>query len=178
MELEIKLKLKRDITENIKNIGFKYIKETHQIDTYYIVNEYYQSKQTYLRIREDVINKTYSFDLHQIHSDIATKEYEIQMNKSNINTAKNIIEILGFNEKCKIDKERKIYKKEDIIIVIDKVKELGDFIEIEIQSEPSKENEEKLFNIMNQLNLTKDDIISGIGYPDLFLQQKSKQENS
>lgn len=100
------------------------------------------------------------------------------MNKSNINTAKNIIEILGFNEKCKIDKERKIYKKEDIIIVIDKVKELGDFIEIEIQSEPSKENEEKLFNIMNQLNLTKDNIISGIGYPDLFLQQKSKQENS
>lgn len=77
MELEIKLKLKRDITENIKSIGFKYIKETHQIDTYYIVNEYYQSKQTYLRIREDVINKTYSFDLHQIHSDIATKEYEI-----------------------------------------------------------------------------------------------------
>lgn len=82
-----------------------------------------------------------------------------------------IIEILGFSLKCSVDKKREVFSKENFKIVIDDVKNLGNFIEIEMEDKPTKENESKLFTIANHLGLDKKDIISNVGYPDLLLNK-------
>jgi predicted adenylyl cyclase CyaB len=174
-EIEVKYRVKDFSIETIEKLGFKRKKESHQLDTYYIVNEMINGKRTYLRNRKDFLKGEYSFDLHQIESEFATKETEIKLaNEKSYNDVNTILSTLGFNIICEIDKQRLTFKKDNISIVFDTVKHLGCFLEIEILGEDSIENRDILFEIANKLSLRDEDRISKKGYPDLYIEKKSK----
>jgi len=171
MELEVKYKVKEFPVELVETLGFVKSKESHQIDKYYIVNKVLKEKRTYLRLRQDVLKEKFSFDLHQIISDIAADETEIALRDSNdILKTEKILGTLGYPFVCEVNKYRIVYKKDNVNLVLDKVKNLGNFIEIEMVGEETEENENVLFKIAKQLSLEEIDRVVKKGYPDMILQ--------
>ena len=80
MEIEKKFKASIDFNKVRKILldqGFTEKGTSHQIDTYFIVNEIINGKEIYLRQRKDVTNNKYSFDFHEIISNLSTLETEI-----------------------------------------------------------------------------------------------------
>ncbi|MDR1803960.1 MAG: CYTH domain-containing protein [Treponema sp.] len=171
-ELEIKYKVETFPLEKIEGLGFKKKKESHQIDIYYIVNKVIDGKRTYLRTRKDIIKKEYSFDLHQIKSEFATDEKEIPlMDEKYYIYINDILSIMKQPVICEIDKQRAIFEKNNISIVLDKVENLGNFVEIEIIGEDIQENQDLLFDIAKKLSLDDKNRVSKKGYPDLFIEK-------
>jgi len=171
MELELKYKIQSFPKQKILDLGFQKKSESHQIDNYYIVNQVLDEKRTYLRTREDKNKNTFSFDFHQIISILATDETEMKIcTKEDSTKLHRILEALGYPIVCVIDKQREVYEKDDIKVVLDTVKNLGNFIEIEIEGIESQENQSKLNNTAILLGLNENDRVSKKGYPDLFLE--------
>jgi adenylate cyclase class 2 len=170
MELEIKYKVKEFSVEFIETLGFIKSKKSHQIDRYFIVNETFNEKRTYLRLRQDVLKEKFSFDLHQIISDIATDEIEIALHSSDdFLKTERILDILGYPFVCEVNKYRIVYKKDNINLVLDKVENLGNFIEIEMIGNETQNNEDILLQVAQQLSLKDNDRVVKMGYPDLIL---------
>ncbi len=174
MEIEKKFKAGIDFEEackKLESMGFVRCKSSHQIDSYYLVNEQIDDKCIYLRVREDVLQNKYSFDFHEIISDLATKETEIKLSQEDYEKIKYIMTGLNYKIIAVIDKNRIKYKNNECEIVLDNVKGLGNFIEIEIQGEEDNASIAILQKYQKSLMLADDDIVSGCGYPDLLLQQ-------
>jgi adenylate cyclase class IV len=111
-ELEIKYEVENFQVEKIEELGFKKKKKSHQVDIYYIVNKVINGKITYWRTRKDILKKEYSFDLHQIESEFATDEKEIQLvDEKSFVDIKNMLSIMGFPVIREIDKQRIVFEK-------------------------------------------------------------------
>jgi len=103
--------------------------------------------------------------------DIAADETEIALHNSNdISDMEKILNVLGYPFVCEVDKHRTVYKKDNIKLVFDIVKNLGNFIEIEMIGDETQENENILFQAAKQLSLEEKDRVVKKGYPDLILQ--------
>lgn len=171
MELEVKYKIDSFPKQQLIDLGFHKKSDSHHIDKYYIVDKVLAEKRTYLRIREDKEKGNFSFDFHQIISELATAEIEIELyTKDDCLKFDKILEALGYPFVCVVDKQRETYEKEGIKVVFDSVRDLGNFLEIELEGIESKENISKLTNIVNLLGLNDRDIVSNKGYPDLLLE--------
>jgi len=178
-ELEIKYEVKFFPIEKIEELGFKREKESHQVDIYYIVNKVINGKRTYWRTRQDILKEEYSFDLHQIESEFATDEKEIKLLDENSYIYINdMLSIVGFPVICEIDKQRIVFGKNDISIVLDKVKNLGNYVEIEIIGEDTQENHDILFDIAKKLSLDDENRVSKKGYPDLFIEKNGNAKGN
>lgn len=173
MELEVKYKVDSFPKSQINEMGFVKKKTSHQIDRYYIVDKLLSNRRTYLRIREDIQKNEYSFDFHQIVSSLATEETEISLHsKGDVENFEKILKALGYPLICIVDKKREVYEKKSIKIALDSVKNLGAFIEIEIEGEETIENKDKLKSISNKLNLNYENLILNVGYPDMLIDGK------
>jgi len=171
-EIEIKFKVENFPTEKIEYLGFIKKKESHQVDFYQIVNKIIDGRRTYMRTRKDISKKEYSWDLHQIESEFSTNEIETSLTdeKSFVDTNTRL-SIIGFPIVCEIDKQRTVFEKSNIKILLDSVKHLGKYVEIEIMGKDTQENRDILFNIANELSLDNESRVSKKGYPDLFLEK-------
>jgi len=165
IELEIKYKVENFPIDLIESLGFVKLKVSHQVDRYHVVNRTFDKRRTYLRLRNNTIKNNFSFDFHQIISDIATEETEIGLNSSDdIFRMGTILDKLGYPFVCEVDKHRTVYKNGNIELVLDTVKGLGNFIEIEIAGNETQEN---LFQLAQKLSLN--DRIIKKGYPDMVM---------
>jgi predicted adenylyl cyclase CyaB len=159
VEIELKYKIKNvgEINKKLKDLGAKYIKEFRCIDTYFLVPNNKKGKK-YLRVREtkDKMDLSYHFAVSGIH----TEEWET--NIDNAKVTKEILDKIGHDVDVVVDKLRKVYKLKNSEIVIDKVKDLGNFIEIESPNLKELEKIEKLFEFIKSMRLDK------CGYPDMI----------
>ncbi|MCL2627097.1 MAG: radical SAM protein [Oscillospiraceae bacterium] len=172
IELEVKYKVLDFPTKLIESLGFVELKRSHQVDKYHIVNKILNGKRTYMRLRNDVINNKMSFDFHQVISDIAIEETEIALNDSDdIDIMGTILEKLNYPFVCEVDKYRMVYRNGDIELVLDTVKNLGKFIEIELTGDEEHESHENLFQLVTKLSLNEKDRIIKKGYPDMILSE-------
>lgn len=173
MELEVKYSVAFFPTEKIENLGFIKKYSTHQVDKYYIVDKLLQGKRTYLRVRNDLLTNISSLDLHQILSELATDEMEVElMTDDKRQNVERILDIIGYPILCIVDKMRDVYEKDNIKIILDTVKGLGKFIEIEIIDNETLENRNKILDISNSLSLNDEMKVENKGYPDLLLESK------
>ena len=168
-ERKAKLKQKQKVMEYIKTRNFTPSKTSHQIDTYFSKPNRKDFIDKYLRIRQDLINKKNSIDYHIVRSDTATEEFESDVDNAEI--LMHILKGIGMELLCIVDKDRSTFRKDNVLIVIDQVKDLGDFIEIEVDADNEKEAEQIIYNIFSELEINTDEIISGKGYPDLLLEK-------
>lgn len=170
LELELKFPAKKDYSEILLKEGFVETKQKHQVDTYYIFDKMIKGFKHWLRLREDKLSKTSSLDWHRQITSYATDEIEAGVDYADISNMKNIIEFLGQEEKCIIDKKRRCYKKDDMEITLDEVKDLGSFIEIEILGYNNEENISKIEKMVEKQGLDMKDN-SKKGYPELFFEK-------
>jgi adenylate cyclase class 2 len=173
MELEMKFTCSDTdtIEKALLSEGFDNTKKKHQIDSYLIVNKKNEDgTRDYFRVRKDLIKGSCSMDYHRVHSALETEEFELDID--NTDTALTILKQLGFEVDCIVDKNRIVYKKENIEVTIDTVKELGTFVELEIEGEKDDETEKRLLDLALKLGLEEANRVSNKGYPDLLKENK------
>ena len=75
-----------------------------------------------------------------------------------------------------VNKTRKTFinKKNSFELVLDKVVGLGYFMELEYIGQPKEFKVKKIFAIINDFGLKKEQIVSGCGYPDLLNNKLKK----
>ena len=72
-----------------------------------------------------------------------------------VQSARKILEHLGFIESGSVTKERQLYRIGDIDVCLDSVSGLGDFVELEKKDAAREEVENRLFDLARELGLTR-----------------------
>lgn len=104
------------------------------------------------------------------------EEYETEISQPN--ELRKILEFLDFKKVITVEKEREIWNCGDLEICLDKVKNLGFFIEVEAKGNfgNSIDAKKACYKFLNKLgiNVTSKNIINA-GYPVLLLKYKTKK---
>lgn len=151
----------------------KYIKILKQEKSYLYSREtqtdiYYKIKKGRLKLR--IINNESASLIYYERSDkakIRTSNYII----SRTNDFKQLDDILKsqFNLLTVVLKVRDIFIKDNIRIHLDRVKELGDFLEIEIIYKELSSAKKQMENLIRILNLNKNEFIK-YSYSDMLIK--------
>lgn len=173
VELRILLKNRKAIEEKIKNQSAKLIYYTHLIDHWYCPQNVKNYKEACtdnigyaLRIREAKDEYTgrhiCSLECKTLCNGINhafCNESEIDIN--DIEQAQNILKAIGLKEFLTIDKERTIYKKEEVKYCFDKIKGLGEGLELEIMTNKKniKKAHQKMKKKASELGIKKEEIL-------------------
>ena len=169
-KINIEIKAKSDNNHKIrsilkdKNADFKGI--DHQLDTYFNVTE------GRLKLRQGNIENSLIFYKRDDSSQPKESNVTLYRTKSSEDLKEVLENALGV--RITVDKQREIYFIDNVKFHLDKVKNLGEFIEIEAigSNESERENLLKQCNYYLQLfEIKKEDLIS-VSYSDMLLQQK------
>jgi adenylate cyclase class 2 len=168
-EIESKFKINDfgEMREKVIKLGAESESVSNSEDIYFKIPQKVASTK-YLRVRTKNKKPNGTLAYHEVQSDIETKEWETDI--SDVKITKELILKLGFLIDVVVKKERETFKICDVEIVLDKVEDLGNFIEIEA---PDKGT---LNDYVKKLEISKENIVSGLGYPDL-LKQKYESNN-
>ena len=164
IEVEIKVKIddKDKVVEQLKNLGFKFIKKKFQEDIYFNgIDRDFRETDEALRIRDEDGNFFVTYKGPKIDKISKTRE-EIEVRIEDKEKMRQIFKKLGFKEVPPIRKIREIYKKGDIEASIDDVEGLGLFLELEKSISDINEKDrilDELMGILKSLNISKDNII-------------------
>jgi len=155
LEVEIKTRIKiREIKKILDKLGAKFIKEEEQRDIYFShpLRDFGKTDEA-LRVREINGNYFLTYKGRKLDPETKTRE-EIELK-----TEKEILELLkrlNFLVKGKVEKKRALYEYDDLKVCLDKVKGLGEFLEIEGNSLKDKE---KMFKLLKKLNIERKNLI-------------------
>ena len=157
MEVEAKFKV-ADISaiENILKNFAEFVIEKIEDDIYFNhpCKDFRESDEA-LRIRRDIEGIKVTYKGKKLDAETKTRE-EIKIEVDSFERAFKLFEKLGFRVAGKVRKLRKIYRYGDAIICLDHLENLGDFVEIEIESDDIEEAKEKIFEIANALGLKRE----------------------
>lgn len=155
-ELKARLANRRHTETVLKKLGACYITKKHQIDYYFSPpHKSLVGKGLYFRVRHDALSGKSRLEYHKSLGKFTGEEYEIDI--SDHNMMLHILRLLEFKPEVVIDKTRDTYKLDTINIELDIVKELGNFIEIEILNHDRKEAEKTIFEMAKTLGIPEDD---------------------
>ncbi len=174
MEIEIKAKVNNfiEIKKNLKKIGAKYIGKKNQIDYYYSLYKrpIGKKKGNVMRVRHDRISGNTRLEFHKPMNIYAAEEIELKVNSLKI--VQRILKEMKAKQEFVIDKERLVYRKGKIEIVLDKIKALGTFVEVEIEGRETKNNRESLYKMLDKLGIKKSQIMLYERYHGMILKKK------
>lgn len=170
MEIEIKATFedKEEVIKSLKSIGAEQEKTKHQVDEYYNhpVRDTRDTNE-YIRLRYKFGENNGIFAYHVNISDGVNKEFEVPV--EDITTFKKILEGLSFPLLGVINKKRETFRFEDFVITLDDVKDIGNFIEIELEGEESEIDSKKArcIELLEKLNISKKNVCKGIWLCDI-----------
>ena len=148
IEIQVRIEKSKKLTAFLKKQA-KFIGEEHQIDKYFTPTHRNFPKQRptkeWLRLRDS--SGKFSINYKNWHYDKNGKshycdEYETLVNE--LEQVDNIFKALDIKPITIVDKLRKIYLFKNYEIAIDKVKDLGDFVEIEYKGKEKNKTPEKI----------------------------------
>lgn len=170
MEIEIKAQFedKEKLVRRLKEIGAKEEKVKHQIDEYYNHPSIDTRKTNeYIRLRFKPGEDKGVFAHHVNIADGVNKEYEVEV--SSLKTFKEILKNFGFPLLGVIDKRREVYMFEQFTISIDEVKDIGNFLEIEVDGEEAeiKEKKAECMEMLKGLGLSEKNLAKKVWLCDI-----------
>lgn len=155
-DIEIEIQVKVDNTGDLVkflNKNAKFIKKEKQIDEYFTPSHrnftVTRPINEWLRLRKTKNGNTITYK--NWHHDKDGKSYhcdEYETGFEEIEPMNKIFTILNFKTIAIVNKSRRIWKFKNYEISLDKVKELGSFIEIEYKGKNKKVNPKKIANEM------------------------------
>ncbi|MFA6098677.1 MAG: class IV adenylate cyclase [Patescibacteria group bacterium] len=176
MEIEIKAKAKdfKLIRRRLKILGAKKIKKLHQIDFYYSLYKRPLNKKTgsIVRVRHNVEEKMVTLEYDTAFNDVAAEEIELTVNSLPV-TLK-LLEKMKAIKEVVVDKQREYYKKDDLEIVLDKVKGLGNYMEVEIQGRNTEANRQRIVDFYKRIGIGTKDFILGPRYNSMLMKKKGR----
>ena len=160
MELELKFMVEKSFEPRLRALGYKAGKFCRQLDTYYIVDETIGGFRTWLRIREDTVNKSASIGLRRLVSDNAAEETETVFAPEDAEKMKQVMAACGKKEKCVVDKQRKVFTR-------------GGVAEIGIEGEENEADVARLNAVVAEVGLELS-LRIGADYPELLMKRKKR----
>ena len=174
MEIEIKAKIKdfKSIRNRLKKFGAKKVGLTHQIDNYYLphARKLTHSGRSILRTRYDELINKARLDYHYYIDKITGAENELEV--LDIKILGRILNGLKCKKIATVEKKREIFKYKNMEIVLDNVKGLGKFMEIEIQGKNSKWAKEKIVRFYNKLGISEKQFVWKPRYHGMLMKRK------
>lgn len=177
IEIEVKARVEdpRKIERAIIAFGATPLGIVKQADTYYnSSNRDFGETDEALRIRAQDGESFLTYKGSKLDGVSKTRE-EFQAGITDINTMGNILTSLGFVPVATVIKKRKNFRIGDFLIAIDDVRNLGDFIEIEMNAKNSSNYEEKvetLFKFIEKLGISREATIRK-SYLEMILEQSN-----
>jgi len=173
LETEAKVRipphLKRDLEEKLKS--FELLAEEAHLDVYFNAPDRdFSSTDEALRLREVNGEIILTYKGPKISSNLKARK-EIELKVSDFQSAKELLEALGYTEVLTIKKRRKVYRRGDAILCFDEVEGLNTFIEVEVLEKDLKKAEEKIGEILRELGLSNEPVITE-SYLELLLKFK------
>ena len=181
-EVEVKAKLKdrQAVMKKLDAFGCKFSEELHQVDHIFLPKDTpFPSpfKTPVLRVRKS--NDKYFFTLKISQSgrqDSLERELEIMDGKMMME----IINLIGFEEFIPVDKKRIKTKYKDMVIELDEVKELGEFIEVEkivthTDPEIRKNIQKELCEFLETIGVAKEDLLVNAKYDIMLFEKQNKK---
>jgi predicted adenylyl cyclase CyaB len=180
-EVEVKARLKdrKAVIKKLKSLGCKFRKELHQVDHIFIPENISFPPPIgtpVLRVRKQGDIYFFTLKISQGNrTDSIEREMEIPEGEKMIE----MLKLLKWRETILVDKRRTKTNIKDIEIVLDNVKDLGEFVEAEkIVTHPDVEHRKKiqadLFAFLETLGIPQDDHIVGGKY-DIMLYEIHKK---
>ena len=185
MNIEVEIKIKVDNIKSIKEQLQKYgslTKSIKQIDEYYVPchRDFFAQKPfpvEWLRIRTNPDKIIFEYDKSINKNSKGEQEYaeEYETEISQPDEMRKILKFLDFKKIVTVEKKREIWDCDNFEICLDKVKNLGSFIEVEAKGnfKNPKEAKTACYDFLNKLgiNTTLEDSINA-GYAVLQLKNK------
>lgn len=180
MEIEIKAKVKNlaALRRKILALGAKKLADKHQLDVYLSPpHKSFFKTRYYLRVRQNLLNNKSSFDYHILRG---SGKYGIsEENEVGVADGKvllKILKMLDFTEICRIDKKREVFQYQDFEIVLDKVKKLGNFIEVELAGNfrNREKYKKRIVELLDKLGIKKEQYCEWGGYVELMTGTSAK----
>ena len=161
-EIEVKahLKNREQVIENLCALGCQFTEPITQNDTIFVplgfeLGKSVKSGINVLRIRKT--NDQIIFTLKQSQAnELACIEKELLID--NDKEMEEIFKLLGFYEAVKVNKVRLKCQYKNYEVCIDKVEDLGDFIEVEsITDEDEEKVQKELFDFLQSIGISSSD---------------------
>lgn len=159
IEVEVKFQI-----ENIKEVGeevekfAEFIVEKTESDIYFNSpwKDFKESDEA-LRIREDKEGVNITYKGPKIDSRTKSRE-EVKVNIDDYQSGIQLLKGLGFTPFGEVVKNRRIYNLEGATVTIDRVENLGEFLEIELQANESEVDEKtmQIFRLAKRLGFYED----------------------
>ena len=151
MEVEMKFRIEdlEDFEKRIRELGGTFVKEAVEEDLYFNhpCRDFSKTDEA-LRIRN---GNTLTYKGQRVDSQTKSRE-EINVKIEDLKKMRKILEKLGFKFVAKVVKKRRYYRIKNVTVTIDKVENLGKFVEVECigDYEPCRE---EVFKVKNALGL-------------------------
>ncbi|MEA1998495.1 MAG: class IV adenylate cyclase, partial [Euryarchaeota archaeon] len=173
-ETKLKIDCTEPIEERIKELTGEYKGEKTEIDLYFDhSNIHILSSGGALRVR-DADGKYRLTYKGPKKDDETTSRDEIEIGIESASEMIKILGELGFYEIYEVKKLRKTYLLKDLVITLDDVDGLGEFIEVEGKASNDwefKEKKDEIFKLLKKLGLSTDEI-SQRSYLEMLLDEK------
>ena len=177
VEIELKFPLLNadELIERLKLIGIP--KSSLQKDSYFVPSHRNFLKQSpiseWLRIREDDYGVSMNYKhWHNENDEKAISCDEFETGMEDAETLRKILERLNFREVIMVEKQRNNWNHRDVIISVDRVSGLGDFIEVEFDgvSGNIEEARQHLLAVLGEIGAVVGEQ-NHKGYPHLILEK-------
>ncbi len=162
IEVEIKAVLKNlSISETLKALGYLLKEEMTETDIYFNGNDrdFHRTDEA-LRLRRSG-DRTYVTYKGPKQDRISRTRNEFETAVEDLNIMKDILTALGYKAIFTIEKSRSLYCSGNITICLDRVKDLGSYIEIEtlISEQAQKEAAvNRLLSVLDSLNIPRSEL--------------------
>ena len=176
IEVETKLKINNieQMEERLKGLKCMYKGEKTELDLYFD----HHDTQIFrnggaLRVR-DADGKYRLTYKGPKKDDETTSREEIEIGIESAREMQKILAELGFYVLCEVKKQRKTYLLRDLVITLDEVEDLGEFIEVEGKAsneEAYMKKKKEIFMLLNELELSSEKI-SQKSYLEMTLDAK------
>jgi len=177
-EVEVKVPADHDaVRPRLRNQGANQLAAVSQMDTYYDApDRNFALTDEALRIRREippdgtaVARLTYKGQL--VDPDSKTRE-EIETMLTDADEMASILERLGYDPAATVEKDRERYAYRELVVTLDDVAGLGEFVEVEIETETDLDTaREAAFDVLRDLDLDPADQIR-TSYLELHLENE------
>ncbi len=175
IEVEVKVKADHEnVRPILKKIGAAKVRTEIQSDTYFAApHRDFAKTDEALRIRSLDGQATLTYKGPKLDGISKTRE-ELETPVDEF-TITRILHALGFSEAGIVRKIREVFRAGEIIVCLDAVEGLGEFLEVEIMAESEKDLEtssHKLFDFLKQFGFGAKDSIR-TSYLEMVLEKKN-----
>jgi adenylate cyclase class 2 len=158
LEIEAKFRVEKidEIEEKLKEVA-EFVVEKIEEDVYFTseLRDFSETDEA-VRIRRDAEGVSLTYKGPKIDAETKSREeVKVRIFPEDYENAILFLEKIGLRRFAKVKKRRKIYRIGNALVCIDKLDNLGDFVEIEVESPDLETGKQRIFSLAKTLGISE-----------------------